>query len=66
MYPSGHARNTTADLEGILGEKMRRMGEIALSDPGPVVDRFRNIGSLDASALADVHSFNLLDRGPYE
>ena len=33
MYPSGHARNTTADLEGILGEKMRRMGEIALAEP---------------------------------
>ena len=66
MYPSGHARNTTADLEGILGEKMRRMGEIALADPGPVVDRFRNVGSLDAAALAEVHNFILLDQGPYE
>lgn len=66
MYPSGHARNTTADLEGILGEKMRRMGAIALAEPGPVVDRFRNIGSLDVSALAQVHTFDLLDRGPYE
>ena len=66
MYPSGHARNTTADLEGILGEKMRRMGAIALAEPGPVVDRFRNIGSLDVSALTQVHTFDLLDRGPYE
>jgi 2-methylcitrate dehydratase len=66
MYPSGHARNTTADLEGILGEKMRRMGEIALAEPGPVVDRFRNVGSLDAAALAEVHNFTLLDQGPYE
>ncbi|MAV55710.1 MAG: hypothetical protein CMJ28_07125 [Phycisphaerae bacterium] len=66
MYPSGHARNTTANLEGILGEKMRRMGEIALAEPAPVVDRFRNIGELCASSLADLHSFDILDRGPYE
>ena len=32
MYPSGHARNTTADLKGILMNKWRNMGAIANGD----------------------------------
>jgi len=30
MYPSGHARNTTCDLEGILDNKFKMLGRLAL------------------------------------
>lgn len=31
MYPSGHARNTTCDLEGILDNKFKMLGKLALN-----------------------------------
>ena len=34
MYPSGHARNTTANLEDILHNKFRRLGELAVGEGG--------------------------------
>lgn len=38
MYPSGHARNTTADLSGILRTKFNRMAEIAWGSADKVAD----------------------------
>lgn len=32
MFPSGHARNTTADLIGILQNKFTQLGKIAIKD----------------------------------
>jgi 2-methylcitrate dehydratase len=34
MYPSGHARNTTCDLEGILDNKFRALGALATGEAG--------------------------------
>merc|ERR1711972_1183292 len=39
MYPSGHARNTTADLRSILEHKNRMLGDIVFSDRD-AVDKF--------------------------
>merc|ERR1712190_195181 len=36
MYPSGHARNATADLRAILAHKNRMLGDIVFSDRGAV------------------------------
>ena len=36
MYPAGHARNTTANLNDILVEKFKMHGEIAMDDPSGV------------------------------
>jgi 2-methylcitrate dehydratase len=33
MYPAGHARNTTADLEDILEHKFEILGKLAVGDP---------------------------------
>merc|ERR1719479_804681 len=33
MYPSGHARNTTCDLNGILDHKFKLIGALAVKDP---------------------------------
>lgn len=32
MFPSGHARNATCDLVGILNNKFNQLGEIAIAD----------------------------------
>ncbi|CAK9114143.1 unnamed protein product [Durusdinium trenchii] len=51
MYPSGHARNTTADLKQILQHKNRLLGDIVFPDRS-TVDQFVNrlVTMKDASA----------------
>lgn len=69
MYPAGHARNTTADLPGILRRKWQMLGEIALPDGGDVeaqVGRLESIESLDAKGLASLYSVGIADRPGYE
>lgn len=66
MYPAGHARNTTADLHGILANKFEVLGRLALDDPDPVIDRFRGVGALSAEQLASMNDFTLRDHGRFE
>lgn len=49
MYPSGHARNTSADLATILAHKNRMLGDIVFSDRA-TVDGF--VGRLEAMKSA--------------
>ena len=54
MYPAGHARNTTADLEGILREKFERLGRMAFGDRATeVLARLEGFGSGEVGALYD-------------
>lgn len=39
MYPAGHARNTTADLNAILDAKFDLLGSIASNDTAAVINR---------------------------
>lgn len=66
MYPSGHARNTTADLDGILAAKNDLLGQLALEDPAPVIERLNSVGTLSADELRGLYDFDLLDRGPFD
>jgi 2-methylcitrate dehydratase len=66
MYPSGHARNTAADLDDILAAKFSLLGGLALEDPSPVIDRMNGIATASADEVAGLHAFTLLDRGPFE
>ena len=66
MYPSGHARNTTADLQGILDNKFAVLGALALSDPNPIVERFAGVCGLSADELKSMNDFTLLDHGSFE
>jgi 2-methylcitrate dehydratase len=59
MYPSGHARNTTADLEDILAAKSRLLGDLAMDDASIVITRCDGIASLDAAALATIWDFTI-------
>ena len=66
MYPAGHARNTTADLDGILRNKFKVLGALAMTDPDPIIDRFSRIHELSAEELATINDFTLLDHGHFE
>jgi 2-methylcitrate dehydratase len=69
MYPAGHARNTSADLNGILRHKWRMLGEIALPDGGDadgLVERLEGIGSLGAQDVAGLYDVTTAERPGYE
>jgi 2-methylcitrate dehydratase len=66
MYPSGHARNTTADLRGILDAKFRLLGRLAVRKPSKLVDRLSAIGEASPKALRKLLDVTIEDRGRFE
>ncbi|GAB4520185.1 MAG: hypothetical protein Tsb0013_23830 [Phycisphaerales bacterium] len=66
MYPAGHARNTTADLEGILDHKFRLLGALAVSDVQGAIDRLSGLGAKSADDMQSLYAFDILDRGDFE
>ena len=66
MYPSGHARNTTANLNDILAHKFAMLGALALDQPQPIIDRLNGIGSASASDVRNLFDFQLKDRGRFD
>jgi len=60
MYPSGHARNTSADLEKILEHKFGMLGSIALKD-APLekfLSKLNNIEDASAKDLQHIYEFD--------
>jgi 2-methylcitrate dehydratase len=66
MYPSGHARNTTANLKDILAAKFRLLGTLASDRPEPIIERLERLPRLSTAELATLHDFAIADRGQYE
>ena len=69
MYPGGHARNTTADLKGILKHKFGMLGSLGLPDGVDVsayVDRLESIGDLKPHELASLFDVQIAHRPGYE
>merc|ERR1711878_152001 len=61
MYPSGHARNATADLKTILQHKNRLLGDIVFADRAMTdafVDRLVNMKSAPAAEVAKLYDFD--------
>ena len=61
MYPSGHARNTSADLKKILQHKNRMLGDIVFSDRATAdgfAQRLVNVKSAPASEVAKLYDFD--------
>jgi 2-methylcitrate dehydratase len=71
MYPSGHARNTTADLKGILNHKWNKLAELAVA-PGDgdaaktLTKRYSTIAKKSAADVAAINDFALHVRGTFE
>lgn len=69
MYPSGHARNTTADLHGILAHKFELLGKIAFADGADVkaeVAKLEAIADTSAFDLPHLYDFVIESRPGYE
>ena len=66
MYPAGHARNTTADLNDILNHKFQLMGGLAFDEPGPLIEKFMNVGSLSAEELRGLNDFAIKENTDFE
>lgn len=69
MHPSGHARNTFANLEEILDHKFKLLGDLAFDDRverDKVISRLENLESLDASALQQIYDCRIAMRPGYE
>lgn len=69
MFPAGHARNTDADLNGILQHKFRMLGALAMTDehdPGEIAERVSGIEQMSAEDLMGIYGFELAARAGYE
>ncbi len=66
MYPGGHARNTTYDLNDILAHKFALLGKLAFADPSVIVDRFNNLAGKSAEEVLDINNFEIDSRDGYE
>jgi 2-methylcitrate dehydratase len=70
MYPSGHARNTTADLKDILAHKFRMLGALATGGDEAaakaLVSRYSGVRAKPAADLASIHDFELVVRDRFE
>lgn len=61
MYPSGHARNTTADLRGILAHKNRMLGDLVFpssTDVDAFVQKLSSIKSASATEVCAMYEFD--------
>lgn len=63
MYPSGHARNTTANLSAILKTKFEKLGQLASNaDTDELVNRFNSLAALSAGDLLNFYQFEIAER----
>jgi len=61
MYPSGHARNESADLMGILDYKFRLLGGLG-GDAEKMLTNLRNLGEKSAAEIASLYDFPIEPR----
>jgi len=61
MYPSGHARNTECDLNGILNNKFEILGKLALepTELKSFIEKLNNIENLSNKELQDIYYCNI-------
>ena len=53
MFPSGHSRNSTANLKDILNYKNNLLGKIALSEKD-LAEKLDQLNKIDKSSNADL------------
>jgi 2-methylcitrate dehydratase len=71
MYPAGHARNTTADLKGILSHKWNKLAELAVPNgeagaAKQLTSRYSRMANKSAAGIADINGFDLHVHGKFE
>jgi len=68
MYPSGHARNTSADLAGILKHKFSLLGGLGVpsGSEAATISRLENLGGLGADGVLGLYDFEIASKPGYE
>jgi len=66
MYPSGHARNTSANLDDLLSNKWQTLGSLATDDPNTIIDKFNSLPQQSAGDLATLYNFKITECEGYE
>ncbi len=66
MYPAGHARNTSVDLESLLHAKWRKLAASAVEEPQRIIDRFHSLPTLGANQVASLYDFDIHQHGSFE
>jgi len=66
MYPAGHARNTSANLDDLLDHKWRVFGALASDAPEALIQRFTNLPDKSPDEVAAMNDFDLQQRGRFE
>jgi 2-methylcitrate dehydratase len=58
MFPSGHARNSSANLNDILTHKFKLLAKLSLDekDASRVLDKLSNLGNLSNAELQTIYS----------
>ncbi len=59
MYPAGHARNTTADLDGLLAHKFQLLAGLGVDDPDALYQRFTGLAQRSPQEVRDLFDFAL-------
>jgi len=59
MYPAGHARNVTADLNGILQNKFKVLGALAVVDVDDMVSKLENLTKKSAADVDSMYDIEL-------
>lgn len=66
MYPAGHARNSTHDLDALLANKWTKLGALASNDPEPIIAKFENLAGKSANEVSSMHAFAIDFKGAFE
>jgi 2-methylcitrate dehydratase len=66
MYPAGHARNTTANLDDILDAKFSMLAGLAVADSRAIIERFNRLPEMTAAEVQSINDLEILDRGTFE
>ncbi|MBY0307142.1 MAG: MmgE/PrpD family protein [Phycisphaerales bacterium] len=66
MFPTGHARNTTADLRGLLRHKFVLLGSLASDEPEALVRRFGGMERKSVAEVRGLYDFEIRVRGRFE
>lgn len=62
MYPPGHARNTTADLDRLLERKNAMLGELTFKDQhtsGAFVSKLQNLKDASPADVLGIYSYDI-------
>jgi len=59
MYPQGHARNTSGDLDALIAHKFRTLASLGVDDVAALERRFTNLRAKSSADIADLYDFTI-------